>query len=267
MLADETELRALVARLGRDYRAQDGFFARHALPEYEAMRSLELSPRERALFCTLAVVPFHTHPDGDPKPEVGRNGLWQVCATLRRQHSWAFSPAELVETDGQARLARLFDRLEVMDEYDARWWYACASTLHGQFGDDPRLLLSRHDYVAPHIARDLRRYSLPGIGDVVTAPFWLRTLHDQVHDLAGTRWLSMPVDYTLFRMTARLGGLDLTYRERDDRQAVADFWTTFCRKHRLVPMAVEKPLRLVGLHWKRAGRDYVLGKIDEMRES
>ena len=41
MLRSESELRRLVTRLERDYRQQAGFFSRHALPEYEAVRSLE----------------------------------------------------------------------------------------------------------------------------------------------------------------------------------------------------------------------------------
>ncbi|MFC7235732.1 hypothetical protein [Halosegnis marinus] len=263
MIDEEGRLRALVTRLGREYREQTGFFARHTLPEYEAMRSLDLTPRERALFVTLSVVPFHTHPSGDPKREVGRGGLWQVCATLRRQHPWTFDPGEIAD-DGESRLVRLFDNLEAMDEYDARWWHTCAATVHEEFDGDPRTLFARHDYVAPHVARDVRRYALPGIGDVVTTPFWLRTVHDQVRELGGTRWLRMPVDYTLFRVTRKLGGLDLAYRDRDDRDLVADFWTVFCRKHGLVPMAVEKPLRLVGLHWDREGKAHVAETLDRL---
>lgn len=264
MLRSETELRRLVARLERDYRARSEFFARHALPEYEAVRSLELTPRERALFYTLAVVPFHTHPSGEPKRETGRNGLWQVCATLQRQHGWAFDPERVVER-GHDRLARLLSRLEVMDDYDARWWHACAETLAGEFDGDPRTLLARLDYVAPHVARDLRRYRLPGLGDALTTPFWLRTLHDQVTELRGTRWLPAPVDYRLFRTTARLGDLDLDFRDRDDRQLVRGFWTVFCEKHGRSPMTVAKPLRLLGLHWEPAGERYVAGQLAELR--
>jgi hypothetical protein len=264
MLGSEAELRRLVARLERDYREQTGFFGRHALPEYEAVRSLEATPRERALFYTLAVVPFHTHPSGDPKRETGRDGLWQVCATLQRQHGWAFDPDRVVER-GRDRLARLLGRLEVMDDYDARWWYACAETLAEAFDADPRTLLARLDYVAPHVARDLRRYRLPGLGDALTTPFWLRTLHDQVSELRGTRWLAPPVDYRLFRTTARLGGLDLDFRDRDDRRTVRDFWTVFCRKYGRSPMTVAKPLRLLGLHWDRAGKRYVAELLAALR--
>jgi hypothetical protein len=264
MLRSESELRRLVTRLERDYRQQAGFFSRHALPEYEAVRSLELSPRERALYYTFAVVPFHTHPSGEPKRETGRNGLWQVCATLQRQHGWAFDPDQVL-TRGQQRLARLLDRLEVMDEYDARWWHVCAETMAAEFDSDLRGLLAQLDYVAPHVARELRRYRLPGLGDALATPFWLRTLHDQVSELRGTRWLATPVDYRLFRTTARLGEIDLSFGDRDDRRAVGDFWTVYCEKHDRSPMTVAKLLRLLGLYWEPAGRRYVVGALDDLR--
>lgn len=263
MISEEPVLRALVVRLRREYRRRAGFFERYALPEYEALGSLDLSPRERALFVTLSVVPFHTHPSDEPKREIGRNGLWQVCATLQRQHSWAFAPETVVKR-GTDRLERLLDRLEVMDPYDAKWWYACAETLHESFEGDPRVLFARNDYIAPHVARDSRRYALPGIGDVVTTPFWLRLFHDQVDQLAGMRWLPMAVDYQVFRATVALGELELSFREREDRRLVGDFWTVFCRKHGIAPLDVEKPLRLLGLHWKRGGKAYVAELLDEV---
>jgi hypothetical protein len=103
------------------------------------------------------------------------------------------------------------------------------------------------------------------LGDALATPFWLRTLHDQVSELRGTRWLATPVDYRLFRTTARLGEIDLSFGDRDDRRAVGDFWTVYCEKHDRSPMTVAKLLRLLGLYWEPAGRRYVVGALDDLR--
>ena len=71
--------------------------------------------------------------------------------------------------------------------------------------------------------------------------------------------------YAYARTTAHLGGLDLDFRDRDDRRTVRSFWTVFCEKHRRSPMVVAKPLRLLGLHWEPAGKRYVAGLLADLR--
>lgn len=265
MIRDEDELVALLSRLREEYRQEVGFFATRGLPEYEIVDSLDLSRRDAALFCTLSVVPLHDHPSGERKPHLGRSGLWHVCGNIRRQHSWAYDPEELVEQRGEAELKEFFGRLEIMDDYDAHWWFTSAKTLYEEVEGDPIALLAEPSFVAPHVARHVRRFDLPGVADDVGTPFWIRLMHDRVHELAGMRWLSPPVDRAFFEVTAALGDLDLSPADRDDRSLVADFWTALCRKHRLVPTSVERPLRVVGLHWAQDGEEHVRSLLEDIR--
>lgn len=266
MIKDEEELRSLVLQLRREYRSGARYFSTRQLPEYAIMDGLDLTDRQRSLFLTLSVVPLHAHPSGDPKPNLGRGGLWKVCANIWKQHSWAYDPQELVEVEGETELEEFFDRLEIMNSYDAHWWYTCAETLLDELDGDPRTLLRDQSYVAPYIARRVRRYDLPGIADDVSTPFWLRLMHDRTHELDGMRWLSMPVDHTVFEVTKQLGTLDIDIEDRDDRQLVSTFWSVFSQKHRLVPADIERPLRLVGLYWDDGGRDYITKLLKNIRD-
>jgi hypothetical protein len=265
MIRDESELLALVSRLQRAERAGTGFFAKHSLPEYTAVDELNLTATETARFLTLSLVPFHAHPSGQPKPQVGRAGLWRVCTNLWQQHRWVYDPHRLVTAKGERELEAFFDRLSIMDSYDAHWWFRSAATLYERFDGDPEGLLRQADYVAPHAARLVRGADLPGIADAVSTPFWIRLMHDRVASLAGKRWVSLPVDHTLFAVTAALGDLDIDIDVREDRATIQTFWDVFCEKHNLVPCRVEKPLRIVGLYWHRGGRDYVASVLEAYR--
>lgn len=266
MIKDEAELRSLVARLHRDYTTNSRFFATHQLPEYDVVDELDLTEHQEALFLTLSVVPFHAHPSGEPKPNLGRAGLWKVCANIWRQHSWAYDPKELVEVEGESELEEFFDRLEIMDSYDAHWWYTSAETLLNDLDGDPRTLLTEQSYVAPYIARRVRRYDLPGIADDISTPFWLRLIHDRTHELDGMRWLSMPVDHTIFAVTKQLGNLEIDIESREDRRLVSTYWAVFTQKHRITPANIERPLRLVGLHWNDGGKAYVQKLLKARRD-
>lgn len=265
MIRDEAELVALLSRLREEYRQGVGFFATRRLPEYEILDTLELTRRERALFLTLSVVPVHDHPSGERKPHLGRSGIWDVCGTIRRQHPWVFDPEALVERRGEADLKDFFGRLEIMDDYDAHWWYTTAETLHASLAGDPIALLAEPGFVAPHVARYVRRFDLPGVVDDVCTPLWIRLMHDRVHELSGMRWMSFPVERTIFDVTVALGDLELSAGDRDDRALVAAFWRTLCRKYGLSPSSVERPLRVVGLHWDRDGETHVLSVLEDVR--
>lgn len=266
MIRDEKELLSLVLLLRREYESGVRYFSTHTLPEYEVLNTLNLTERERALFLTFSVIPFHTRPSGEPKPHLGRAGLWRVCSTIWRQHSWAYDPRRLVEVEGETELKEFFNRLELMDSYDAHWWFTSAQTILEEFDADPRKLLEEQSFVAPYIERQVRAYDLPGIADEVTTPFWVRLVHDRIHALDGMRWLTLPVDPTVFGVTTHLGELDLEYSNREERQTIAQFWNVFCRKHRLVPADIERPLRLLGLHWDEAGRDHVWELLTRIRD-
>lgn len=266
MIRDEAELLSLLLRLRREYTSRTRFFSTHRLPEYDVLETLDLSERNRALFLTFSAVPFHAHPSGEPKENLGRSGLWNVCANIWRQHAWAFDPQELVEVEGESELKEFFGRLEIMDPYDAHWWFTSAETILQEFDGDPRVILSDQSYVAPYIDRHLRHYDLPGIVDTVTTPFWLRLMHDRVHELDGMRWISMPVDHTIFQVTKALGDLDLDVDTREDRDEVTDFWSVFVQKHGIAPPGIERPLRLVGLHWESGGRDHVWELLNSIRD-
>lgn len=265
MIRDESELLALVSRLQRAEQAGTGFFADHSLPEYVAVDALDLTATEAARFLTLSLVPFHAHPSGRPKPQVGRAGFWHVCKNLWQQHQWVYDPYRLVATEGKRELEAFFDGLHIMDSYDAYWWFRSAVTLHEHFDGDPEGLLGQADYVAPHAARLVRGADLPGIADAVSTPFWVRLMHDRVASLAGMRWVSLPVDHTLFAVTKALGDLDIDIDVREDRTTIQTFWNVFCEKHGLVPYRVEKSLRPVGLYWHRGGRDYVASMLEAHR--
>jgi hypothetical protein len=265
MIRDESELLALVSRLQRAQQAGTGFFAAHSLPEYTAVDELNLTASEAARFLTLSLVPFHAHPSGRPKPQVGRAGFWRVCTNLWQQHQWVYDPHRLVTSEGEGELERFFDRLSIMDSYDAHWWFRSAVTLYERFDEGPEGLLRQADHVAPHAARVVRRAELPGIADAVSTPLWIRLMHDRVASLAGMRWVSLPVDHTLFAVTTALGDLTVGIENHDDRETIQTFWNVFCEKHKLVPYRVEKPLRIVGLYWHRGGRDYVESVLEEYR--
>lgn len=264
MIREETELLRLLSRLGTEHRTGMGYFATRGLPEDAVVESLELTDLERAQFITLSVVPWHRRPSGEAKPELGKGGIWEVCKTIWTQHDWAYRPAALLD-EGEAELVDFFARLEIMDDYDAHWWYTAAETLHETFDGDPRGLLEAHAHIAPHVARAVRRHELPGIADDVTTPFWLRLLHDHGFDVRGMRWVDLPVDPAVFRVTAALGDLDLDPTDRDDRALVSRFWTVFCRKHGLAPSDAARPLRVLGLHWDADGRDHVASVLADQR--
>jgi hypothetical protein len=265
MIRDERELLALVSRLQQAEQAKTDFFAKRSLPEYTVVDELDFTATEAARFLTLSLVPFHAHPSGRPKPQIGRAGFWRVCKTLWQQHRWVYDPHWLVTAEGRQELEAFFDRLNIMDSYDAHWWFTSASTLCERFDGNPQELLRQADYVAPHAARMVRQGNLPGIADAVSTPFWLRLMHDRVESLSGMGWVSMPVDHTLFAVTKALGNLDIDISNRESREMVQTFWTVFCEKHGLVPYRVEKSLRVVGLYWHRGGQDYVASILAEYR--
>jgi hypothetical protein len=265
MIRNETELLSLVRILRREYRSQVRFFSTHTLPEYEAVEALDLDEYQRSLFLTFAIVPFHAHPSGEAKHNLGRGGLWKVCANLWQHHRWAFDPVELVEVEGESELDDFFDRLEIMDSYDAHWWFTSAQTILEELNGDPRQLLSTQSYVAPYIERQVRQYDLPGIADDVSTPFWLRLMHDEVHQLDGMRWISFPVDHTIFAVTKSMGNLELSVENREDRADVAAYWNMFCQKHGVTPADIERPLRLLGLYWESEGRDHVQDILTTIR--
>jgi hypothetical protein len=265
MIRDERELLALVSRLQHVEAVGSEFFETHSLPEYRVVDELGLTAAEAARFLTLSVVPFHAHPSGRPKPPLGRMGIWHVCKTLWQQHQWVYDPYRLVTSEGKEELETFFDRLDIMDPYDAAWWYTSAATLHDRFDGDPCKLLEQAGHVAPHAARMVRRANLPGIADAVSTPFWVRLIHDRVAPLSGMGWVPMPVDHTLFAVTAALGDLEVDIENREDRTTLRSFWHVFCEKHALVPYRIEKPLRVVGLYWHRGGREYVASVLEEYR--
>ena len=265
MIRDEEELLSLVGVLQREYNSRIRFFSTHQLPEYEVVDALELDEYERSLFLTFSVVPFHAHPSGEPKPHIDRSGIWNVCANIWRQHRWPFNPKELVEVEGENELKEFFDRLEIMDPYDAHWWFTCATTLLEELDGDPRRLLADQSFVAPYIERQVRQYDLPGIADDVSTPFWLRLMHERVHELDGMRWISFPVDHTIFEVTKSIGDLDLSIDDREDRADISDFWRVFCQKHGLSPIEIERPLRVLGLYWDEGGRDHVIDTLSVVR--
>jgi len=265
MIRDEPELLALVSRLQHAEQAGADFFANRSLPEYTVVEELDLTTTEAARFLTLSLVPFHAHPSGRPKPQIGRVGFWRVCKTLWQQHQWVYDPHRLVATEGEQELEAFFNRLDIMDAYDAHWWFTSAVTLYERFDGGPEGLLRQADYVAPHAARLVRGADLPGIADAVSTPFWVRLMHDCVASLAGMGWVSLPVDHTLFAVTEALGDLDVDIGNREDRETIQTFWGVFCEKHGLVPYRVEKSLRVVGLYWHRGGRDYVASVLEEYR--
>lgn len=265
MIRDESELLALVSRLQRAEQAETELFADHSLPEYTVVDELDLTATETARFLTLSLVPFHAHPSGKPKPQVGGMGFWHVCKNLWQQHPWVYDPHGLVANEGAQELAAFFDRLEIMDSYDAYWWFRSATTLSERFDGDPEKLLGQADYVAPHAVRVVRGENLPGIADTVSTPFWVRLMHDCVASLGGMKWVSLPVDHTLFAVTAALGDLDVDIGNRDDRATIQTFWDVFCEKHGLIPYRIEKSLRVVGLYWHRGGREYVASVLEDYR--
>lgn len=265
MIADEDELRQFVGRLLGQYRRESGFFAQHRLPEYAALDRIEADDRERALFLTLGVVPYHATQSGERKPALGRSGLWRVCANLFGQHDWTFDPERLL--DGRRdELKTLFGRLEVMDPYDASWWYKTAETLHEAFDGDPLAIVEAGDGVAPWVERVVRRHDFPGLADTVTTPLWLRMIHDQVRELSWLRAVEMPVDRVVFDVTAELGDLSLDANDETHRNLVGDFWTVFARKHGFAPLAVERPLRVLGLYWEQGGRAHAESVLASLRE-
>lgn len=263
MIQDEPQLLALVSRLQQAQQAGTGFFADHSLPEYVVLDELDLTATEAARFLTLSLVPFHAHPSGQPKPQLGRMGFWRVCKNLWQQHQWIYDPYQLVASEGKRELEAFFDRLQIMDTYDAEWWFTSAVTLHRRFESGPKELLHQVDCVAPYAARLVRRADLPGLADAVSTPLWIRLMHDRVASLTGMRWVSLPVDHTLFAVTAALGDLDVDIGDRNDRATIQSFWDVFCEKHKLVPHRVEKALRVVGLYWHRGGRDYVASVLED----
>jgi len=267
MIQDEPELLALVLRLQQAEQAKTDFFADHSLPEYTVVDELDLTATEAARFLTLSLVPFHAHPSGRPKPQIGRVGFWRVCKTLWQQHQWVYDPHRLVTTEGEQELEAFFDRLDIMDAYDAHWWFTSAGTLYERFDGDPQELLRHAAHVAPHAARVVRQADLPGIADAVSTPLWVRLMHDRVASLAGMGWVPLPVDHTLFAVTEALGDLDVDIGNREDRAMVQTFWEVFCEKHGLVPYRVEKSLRVVGLYWHRGGRDYVTSVLEDYASS
>jgi hypothetical protein len=265
MIRDERELLALVSRLQRAEREGRGFYADHSLPEYTVVDELDLTDSEAARFLTLSLVPFHAHPSGQPKSQLGRAGFWRVCKNLWQQHQWVYDPSRLVATEGKRELEAFFDRLRIMDAYDAHWWFRSAVTLYERFGGDPEGFLRQAEYVGPHAARLVRGAELPGIADAISTPFWVRLMHDRVASLSGMTWVSLPVDHTLFAVTAALGDLDIDIEDREDRTMIQTFWDVFCEKHGFVPYRVEKSLRVVGLYWHRGGREYVASLLDDYR--
>jgi len=164
---------------------------------------------------------------------------------------------------GESELKAFFDRLSIVDTYDAHWWFRSAATLYERFDGDPEGLLRQANCVALHAARLVRGADLPGIADTVSTPFWIRLMHDRVASLAGMKWVSLPVDHTLFAATEALGDLEIDIEVRADRGTIQTFWDVFCEKHGLVPYRVEKSLRVVGLYWHRGGRDYVASVLQD----
>ena len=91
---------------------------------------------------------------------------------------------------GESELKAFFDRLSIVDTYDAHWWFRSAATLYERFDGDPEGLLRQANCVALHAARLVRGADLPGIADTVSTPFWIRLMHDRVASLAGMKWVS-----------------------------------------------------------------------------
>lgn len=265
MIRGEPELLALVLRLQQAEAAGTGFYGDHSLPEYAVVDELGLTTSEAARFLTLSLVPFHAHPSGQPKPQLGRIGIWRVCKTLWQQHQWVYDPSRVVTNEGEQELELFFDRLNIMDSYDAHWWFTSAVTLYDRFDGKPEEILRQADNVAPHASRVVRGADLPGIADAVSTPFWVRMMHDRVTSLAGMGWVPLPVDHTLFAVTEALGDLNVDIGNRDDREMIQSFWDVFCEKHGLIPYQVEKSLRVVGLYWHRGGQDYVTSVLEDYR--
>lgn len=266
MIDSEGDLVRFASRVREQYRRDAAFFADHRLPEYAALDDVDGTERERALFCTLGLVPYHDAQDGSPKPLTGRAGLWRVCANVYRRHEWAFSPERLVREERKGDLADVFSRLEIMDRYDAEWWYETARTLLDEFQGDPLRLVAECSGVAPWIARTVRSHAVPGLAGDVATPLWVRMVDEQFRELAWLSEVSMPVDRPIFEVTCRLGDLDLAYDDREHRQLVGSYWDVVGRKHGIAPLSVEPALRALGLFWEDGGRAHaeaVLATVEE----
>lgn len=266
MIDSEAALVRFASRVREQYRRDAAFFADHRLPEYAALDDVDGTERERALFCTLGLVPYHESQDGEPKPLTGRAGLWRVCANVWQRHEWAFSPERLVREERKTDLADVFGRLEIMDRYDADWWYKTARTLHDEFQGDPLRLVEERSCVAPWLARTVRALDAPGLAGEVATPLWLRMMDERFRDLAWLSEVSMPVDPVVFEVTCRLGDLDLSYDDRAHRQLVGSFWDVLGRRHGFAPLTFEPPLRALGIYWAEGGRAHaeaVLATVEE----
>lgn len=266
MIETERELAAFLRRVREQYRRDAAFFGDHRLPEYQALSAIDGTDRERALFLGFGLVPYHESQSGSWKSLAGRTGLWRVCANVWQRHEWAFAPERLVGDDRKSDLAALFDRLEIMDPYDADWWYETAVTLQDEFRGDPLVLVEECSAVAPWVARTVRSHAFPGLAGDVATPLWVRMLDDRVRHLSWLDEVSMPVDPVVFDATVRLGDLDLDYGDRRHRQLVGDFWDAFGRKHGVAPLELEPVLRLLGLFWGSGGRAHAEAVLDTIRE-
>ena len=267
MISNETELATLLLRVLEQYRNSSEFFATYELPEYRAIESLKLEGRELALFLTFGSVTNHIHNEtGNSKKTDGENGLWRVSERLWKNHSWLFKPEELV---GEAQKDRLKDVLadeDIMDSRDPNWWYTNAKTLYNDYDSDPRELLAAHDYVAPEIETTVQGHGFPGFGGGgKVRSLWLRFMHEEVHQLDRIEEIPIPADFHIVALTNRFGGTDYDSRNKDDREAVKQYWELICAKHDFIPVEIDKPLWLLNKYWDPDGRQYIDEELEAIR--
>lgn len=266
MIQNEAEFVAVLQIIKEDHQNNRSFFANHRSPEEMALDELALTTDERALFLTLSLVPYHVDSEtGRPKPTFGRSGLWRVCANLWEQHPFVFSVEELIEKEKKPDIARLFGKLQIMDSYDADWWYQTTETLYEEFQGDPQGLLAEGNHQAPKIERLVKQYHFPGLADEVSTPLWLRLMHDHVTPLTAIEYIDLPVDHRIIEITNQLGGTEFDPEMGEDREALRNYWRVISNKHGITPIYLDKPLRLLRHHWKGEGSEYIADVLSSVR--
>jgi len=266
MLATESEFIAFLKRIRGDYQAGNRIYQRHSLPEYTALEQIDDGESAKATFVTLALVPYHMRWEvGEMKKTTGRTGLWQVALNLWRQHHWAFDIPGLIDGERENRLRKLFSRLEIMDDYDAEWWWVTANTLYREFDSDPLEIITQSDGDAVEAAGLVRAHDFPGLADETTTPLWLRIIHEKFEALDRTAGLALPLDPTLIDVFNKLGGTQFDSIDRDDRRTVRYYWRIIARKHGIQPISVDAALRVLGVYWGQGGRAYASDVIEELR--